>query len=320
MTPHQHTLPVVHAAHLAEPHPEARWLIESLWLRSAVGIIGGAPKTNKTYLALDLALSVASGTPALGGFAVSDPGQVLIYMAEDAEAAIKERLVGLCHHRQLDLASLPLHVITAATLRLDSESDRFRLENTMALYRPRLLILDPLVRLHAINENDAGEISRLLAYLRALQRSHDAAIVLVHHTRKNGSAATRAGQTLRGSGDLHAWSDSSLYLKSAGAELTLVAEHRSAPAPEPLALALASCGAEQRDAHLEIVDRPTRADAEQRRLEDLILARLAEKPMSRAELRRALEIRNERLGHFLERLAAEGRIVHSAGLWRVPFP
>jgi RHS repeat-associated protein len=245
MTPHEHTLPVVHAAHLAAPRPAERWMIESLWLRAAVGIIGGAPKTNKTYLALDLALSVASGTPALGAFAVSDPGQVLIYMAEDGQEAIKERLLGLCQHRALELASLPLHVITATTLRLDCASDRFRLENTMGMYHPRLLVLDPLVRLHAINENDAGEISRLLAYLRALQRSHNASIVLVHHTRKNGSGATRAGQTLRGSGDLHAWSDSSLYLRNAGEQLALLAEHRSAPAPEPLALALVSRGGDR---------------------------------------------------------------------------
>jgi hypothetical protein len=211
-------------------------------------------------------------------------------------------------------------VITATTLRLDSDSDRCRLENTMAMYHPRLLVLDPLVRLHAINENDAGEISRLLAYLRALQRAHDAAIVLVHHTRKNGSGSIRAGQTLRGSGDLHAWSDSSLYLKSTAEQLTLSAEHRSAPAPEPLVLALVSSGTDKRDAHLEIVERRTCADAEQRRLEVLILARLADKPCSRSELRCALQIRNERLGHLLERLAAEGRIIHSAGLWRVPFP
>jgi hypothetical protein len=310
----------VHAAQLAAPRPEERWMIESLWLRAAVGIIGGAPKTNKTYLALDLALSVASGTPALGAFAVSDPGEVLIYMAEDGEQAIKERLLALCTHRHLDLASLPLHVITATTLRLDSESDRFRLENTMAMYHPRLLVLDPLVRLHAINENDAGEISRLLAYLRALQRSHDASIVLVHHTRKNGSASTRAGQTLRGSGDLHAWSDSSLYLKSSAEQLVLVAEHRSAASPESIALALLSRGSEQCDAHLEIVDRIRAADAEQRRLENQIIELLAKQPSSRAALRSALEIRNERLGHLLERLAAEGRIVHVGGLWTVPFP
>ena len=37
-------LPVVPAAALAEPDPSRRWLVEGLWARAGVGIIGGAPK------------------------------------------------------------------------------------------------------------------------------------------------------------------------------------------------------------------------------------------------------------------------------------
>ena len=40
------------------------WLVETLWAEEGVGIVGGAPKCCKSWLALDLALSVASGTPA----------------------------------------------------------------------------------------------------------------------------------------------------------------------------------------------------------------------------------------------------------------
>src|SRR5437870_340514 len=65
------------------------------------------------------------------------------------------------------------------------------------LHRPVLLILDPLVRLHAIDENAAGEIAALLGYLRLLQRKTGAAIALVHHARKNVSANSGAGYSLR---------------------------------------------------------------------------------------------------------------------------
>jgi hypothetical protein len=69
------------------------------------------------------------------------------------------------------------------------------------------------VRLHRIDENLAGEMSALLGELRALQREHHVAIVLVHHVRKNGSPRGQDGQSLRGSGDRHAWGDSNLYLR-----------------------------------------------------------------------------------------------------------
>jgi hypothetical protein len=111
-------LPVVRAADLEELDPAHRWLIQSLWMQHGVGTIGGLPKSHKSWLGLDVAVSVASGTSCLDTFAVSDPGGVLLYMAEDAGPLVKARLLGLCRHRGLDLKALLIHVITAPTVRV----------------------------------------------------------------------------------------------------------------------------------------------------------------------------------------------------------
>ena len=66
--------------------------------------------------------------------------------------------------RAKDLAEVEIHAITAPVLRLDREPDRARLRATSRRLRPRLLLLDPLVRLHGIDENHAGEVAELLAY------------------------------------------------------------------------------------------------------------------------------------------------------------
>ena len=58
-------LPVVHVAELPSDELAERWLVEQLWCAQAVGVIGGAPKCAKTWLGLDMALSVATGTPCL---------------------------------------------------------------------------------------------------------------------------------------------------------------------------------------------------------------------------------------------------------------
>ena len=110
------TLPVVRAADLEELDPARRWLIEPLWIHAGVGTIGGLPKSCKSWLGLDMAVSVASGTPCLDTFPVRDPGGVLLYMAEDAGSLVKARLRGLCRHRGLDLNSLPIDVITAPVI------------------------------------------------------------------------------------------------------------------------------------------------------------------------------------------------------------
>ena len=56
------SLPCVRACELLVEQEEQRWLIESLWGRSAIGLIGGAPKCCKTWLGLEMAVSVATGT------------------------------------------------------------------------------------------------------------------------------------------------------------------------------------------------------------------------------------------------------------------
>jgi RecA-family ATPase len=173
-------LPVVRAADLDELEPTRRWLIEPLWIHEGVGTIGGLPKSCKSWLGLDMAVSVASGSPCLDTFPVPDPGPVLLYMAEDSGSLVKARLRGICRHRGLDLDSLPIDVITAPVLRLDLTADQQRLQETVARRAPRLLLLDPFIRLHQVNENASGEVAAILGYLRALQRTYHMALVVTH--------------------------------------------------------------------------------------------------------------------------------------------
>lgn len=202
------TLPV-HALQLqATTTP---WLVQQLWGAAAVGVIGGAPKACKSWLGLDLAVSVASGNACLGRYAVDSPGPAVVYLAEDALYAVRDRVDQLCQHRRLSLAGLDLHVVTALSLRLDLDSGRHALGQTLTALQPKLLLLDPLVRLHRLDENSAADISGLLGYLRQLNRRHDVAIVLVHHLAKR--ARQDLGQALRGSSDLHAWTYGELPIR-----------------------------------------------------------------------------------------------------------
>ena len=78
-------LPVQRASELSiDSAPLTQWLVQGLWSDQAVGILGGEPKCCKSFLALDLAVSVASGTPCLRRFAVQRSGPVLLFPAEDS--------------------------------------------------------------------------------------------------------------------------------------------------------------------------------------------------------------------------------------------
>ena len=234
--------PVQRASLLDTVGPQTQWLVEGLWTEQAVGILGGEPKCCKSFLALDLAVSVASGTACLRQFPVRRQGTVLLFPAEDSLPVVRQRLEGICAAAQISLAACPIEVITAPALRLDLPADRQRLSDTVARLRPILLILDPLIRLHRLDENDASQIGTVLSFLRELQRQFKLAVLLVHHARKD-SHASRPGQSLRGSSELHGWGDSNLYMRRRGDELTLTTEHRAAPSQEHLPLALTQSGA-----------------------------------------------------------------------------
>jgi AAA domain len=313
-------LPIARAVDLDPRPPERRWLIDGLWGNEAVGIVGGEPKCCKSFLALDIAVAVASGAPCLRRFPVARTGRVLLYAAEDALGVVRRRLDGICAAAGVELAALDLDVITAPTLRIDTADDQARLAETLAALRPMLLILDPFVRLHRIDENVCSEVAPLLAYLRDLQRRFALAILVVHHARKGASSA-RAGQALRGSSEFHAWTDSALYLRRFGDELSLTIEHRAEPSDGPIPIQLVAAGAalalttEPPPTPSPATDPEQPATAAQR-----IEAALADldEPVSVAELRRACRMRTQSLCDALAELVRNGRVIKSEAGYHLP--
>ena len=305
-------LTVKRIAEIAPNLPAKRWLIEDLWGRGAVGIVGGAPKCCKSWLGLDIALSVASGTPCLGRFPVMSAGPTLVYLAEDAAPMVRERILGICNHRRLDIETLDLHLIDTPSLRLDLDADRTRLADAIEKIRPRLILLDPLVRLHRADENSSADISALLGFLRELQRRFDTAVLLVHHMSKKHRA--QLGQALRGSGDLHAFGDCNAYLVRKNEKLLLSVEQRFAKETDPISLALVSDD-KGNGTHLEILDR--NANDQRLPLSEFVRQILADAdgPLTRAALRRTLRVNNHRLGLALEELEKRRIAVRGQNGW-----
>lgn len=295
---------------------ETAWLIQDLWAEEAVGILGGEPKCCKTFFALDMAVSVASASPCLRHFPVARKGRVLLFPAEDSLPVVYQRLSGISRAAGSDLTDLEIHVITEPRILLDSPAHQKRLADTIERVQPDLLILDPFIRLHGIDENNAAEVAPLLAYLRELQRRWHMAIVLVHHARKN-AGTRRPGQALRGSSDLHGWGDSNLYLRRTSGGLTLTTEHRAAAGREDISLQLNidSEGAPSlalSEAEPEPAE-PVRPDPRTRIME--ALAR-QDAPLPFKALRQRCHIRTATLSETLGRMTEQGCVIRSNAGYR----
>jgi hypothetical protein len=245
---------------------------------------------------------------------------VVLFAGEDGLHEVRRRLEGIARAAGTDLATLDLFVITAPVVRLDRPEHRKQLEETVAALKPRLLVLDPFVRMHRIDENVSAEVAPLLAYLRELERRYETAVLLVHHSRK-GAGQARGGQALRGSSELHAWGDSNLYVRRKGEALLLTIEHRTAASAADLMLELQTTA----DAvALTVVDReladertiPTPANlTPSDRIEQALS--IAKTTLTLQQLREACRMRTASLCEALARLTAGGRVTKNETGYRL---
>jgi hypothetical protein len=168
--------------------------------------------------------------------------------------------------------------------------------------------------MHRLDENNSGDISSLLGFLRELQRNLHMAIVLVHHMSKR--IRSQLGQALRGSGDLHAWGDHNAYLVRKADNLELSIEHRSASSPAALGLNLVTTAG---TVHLETEQpRANKQGDRSNSLDDQVLYHLREsQPLRRDPLRTLLRVNNQRLGEVLLNLADRKLIIQTASGWRL---
>ena len=237
-------------------------------------------------------------------------GRVLLYAAEDALHVVRQRLEGICAAAGCRLADLDIHVITAPSLRLDLPADRRPCEHTVAQLRPRLLILDPFVRLHRIDENATGEVAPLLAYLRELQRRHALSVLVVHHAKKPPPASAPARPCAAPPSSTPGATPTSTCAAAAQA-LSLTIEHRAAPSPPSVELQLQACG---EALALHLAPTPPAPATTPSSLDERIATALqdAARPLTISELRSLCRVRNTTLYQRLAALINSGKLLRTA--------
>ena len=216
------------ATDLASVHiPRPRWLIDGIWTRGGCGFISGAPKSYKSWLALDLAVAVSTGMPLLGRHRVAAPGPVLYIQEEDSLATAVDRLDQIVegrapsHHWGGSLDGLvwsppkPLPIDIQAHTGIVLSDPRWLawLGDRVRQYGYHAVIIDTLTT--TVGEVDLDKAvdlqTRVLRPLRELAQMHDCAVIIVHHSRKNTQGGRR-GSNMLGSVALHGWVDCALYL------------------------------------------------------------------------------------------------------------
>lgn len=200
--------------------PRIPWLVRGKLIKGAITGLVSPPGVGKSTLTLQWACALAMGDGAFTGLQAlenAEPLNSLVIGIEDTIEIMESRLAAMCGAFALDYEAIAdrVHLYSgltdgALTLmgRKDKRSmlaetdDAARLEKFIADNQIKAIFLDPLVEIHDGEENDNGEMRKVMALVRSLATKTQCAVVIVHHTRKppQASSDSYAGDQFAGRG------------------------------------------------------------------------------------------------------------------------
>lgn len=155
-----------------------------------LAVLSAPGGTGKSFLLLEIALSVASGEPIVAGIVPDAAGPVRYISFEEDEADLTNRLVALFQTFPINppVETFFCSALEGENLPLLKNSEKNEeaikyLENICE--GMRLVVLDPLSRLHESDENSNSEMKKVMQVLISVARKTRCAIVVAHHTSKS---------------------------------------------------------------------------------------------------------------------------------------
>ena len=174
------------------------------WLPfEGTGVLVGPSNTGKTFIALDMAMSIAAGTDWHGHKVRQGAA---LYLATEGSFSFKNRMAALKDDRGLT-DNVPLIARADMVNLLDQEADLAELaalaDEIIEQHGPlRLIVVDTLARAMAGgNENAPDDMGKLLNNVEALRQGTDAFVLLIHHTGKDETKGARGHSSLKGAAD-----------------------------------------------------------------------------------------------------------------------
>lgn len=194
------------------------WVVKDL-LPVGLTVLASPPKTGKSTLTMALSALVTGHEcktlpPHISE--VPETGKVLVFSYEASAGELKATMV-----QGLKVSLHPDSGIEVADdpfiWRFDSPTSLKDMTAYLEENHPKLVILDPLRNFHSLDENDSGQMVELLAPLRAWSIKHDAALLVVHHTKKaSEDGQLMTANDMRGSGAIFGLADGIIVLTKKG--------------------------------------------------------------------------------------------------------
>ena len=237
---------------------DPEFLVADLIETDGLGLIFGDPGSAKSFLAVDLALCVASGAAFHGKMVKQGP---VLFIAGEGHNGLARRFAAWSKERGVSLKGLPLFKSERAAQFLDGASAQAVAEAADALAQthgaPRLIVIDTLARnFGAGDENSTQDMNGFVVAIDDLKARYPGCVVLiVHHSGHAEKNRARGAMALKGALDFE------YRVEKEGSAVQFInTKMKDAPEPPPMFFTLegVDLGPNATSAVLQAQDAPER--------------------------------------------------------------
>lgn len=201
-----------------------KWIVPG-YVSEGFSVLAGRQKLGKTWLAIDMAIAVATGGAAMSSISC-DQGDVLYIDMENGSRRIQSRISMLFPNKRTMPNLSSLDWVTDAP-QLDKGFIDALEDWRSTTKNPRLVVIDVLQRIKPPAKNTGTSYEQDYSVWAPLQKwatDHGIAVIGLHHTKKGG--AEDPLEALSGSNGLSACADATLVLDRTSNGITLYVRGR----------------------------------------------------------------------------------------------
>ena len=166
-----------------------RFLIDNIMPQSCLSAVVGPSYSFKTFIALDMALSVAAGLPFHG---METQQGTVIYVNGEGRYGIMNRINAWCRCKSLDPKNLPF-ILSKTSINLRDTVELAKLMNIREnISDVRMIVVDTMNRnAGGMNENAPVDMAEFVNACSAMVHHFNCAVCVIHHTGKYTSSGAR---------------------------------------------------------------------------------------------------------------------------------
>lgn len=194
------------------------WLVSEWLPDQSITFLISPPESYKTWILLDLAVSVSTGLPFLGHYEVASKGPTLIIQQEDSHMGLTDRLALIMEQKlglkaKIDgddwqvpvIPDLPIYIHPSRMLKFDDKNVLEELQKQIEIIRPKVIMIDPLYSTTQGADNYMADLAGKMMILKEWRDKYGCSFVIAHHSRKNLDPDSTAREDSWGSQFLNAF-------------------------------------------------------------------------------------------------------------------